>query len=75
VLLIEELNGELVIKNRLCLLKGDLVLLEVRRRLRCIPFKLENKYIVFIEVVASSRRFSRCLTPRLCPGADDPTGA
>ena len=45
---VEELNRKLIVENGLCFFKRNLMLLEVRYRLRLVPLELDHKYIVFI---------------------------
>lgn len=46
MLVIEELNCEVIVKNALCFLKRNLMLLQISRRFARMPLKLNHMYIV-----------------------------
>ena len=48
MLIVIELNGKLIVENRLGLLEGDTVLSEIGRSLGLIPFKLDHTYSVWM---------------------------
>ena len=46
MLVIEELNREVIVKNGLCFLKRNLMLFQIRRCFAWMPLKLDHMYIV-----------------------------